>query len=132
VPVDFVVGGTIALWLKDGTAGKCFALGDPHPITARTLYAEIVRLLGARGPWGQVPPVLMDVPLRLLAVRKLLEVPPEVLDYFNHDAHYDTRNANAGLEGTGVSCPHLLDYLPTLVAFYQANKDRAEYKWKVY
>jgi nucleoside-diphosphate-sugar epimerase len=132
VPVDFVVGGTVALWLKDGTVGKCFALGDPHPVTARTLYAELIRLLGARGPWAQVPPVLVDAPLRLLAVRKLLGVPREILDYFNHEAHFDTRNANTALEGTGVSCPHLLDCLPALVAFYQANKDRSEYKWKVF
>ncbi|MBI5501318.1 MAG: SDR family oxidoreductase [Deltaproteobacteria bacterium] len=130
VPIDYVAGGTAALWAKNGTTGKCYAMADPHPVTARTLYAELVRLVGARGPWGQIPAELLDAPLRLLAVRKLLGVPREVLDYFNHDAHFDTCNAVAALEGTGVSCPYLLDYLPTLVAFFLANKHRPEYLWK--
>jgi thioester reductase-like protein len=132
IPIDYLVQATVAIWLKPGTTGKCYALGDPHPITARTLYAEIVRLLGARGPWGQVPPVLVDLPLRLAAVRKLLEVPGEVLDYFNHDSHFDTSNTLRALEGTNISCPYLLDYLPNLVAFYKANRDRTEYRWKAF
>jgi thioester reductase-like protein len=130
VPIDYVAGGTAAIWAKDGTIGKCYAMADPHPVTARTIYGELVRLVGARGPWGQIPAEVLDVPLRLLAVRKLLGVPREVFDYFNHGAHFDTKNAQAALEGTGVACPLILDYLPTLVAFFQANKHRPEYLWK--
>lgn len=132
VPIDYVIEATTAIWDKEGTTGRCYALADPHPITARQIYAEIVRLLGARGPMFQVPPVVVDLPLRLLAVRKLLGVPPEVLDYFNHEAHYDCANALAALADTGIRCPHQLDYLPRIVAFFQANKDRSEYRWKPY
>jgi thioester reductase-like protein len=130
VPIDYVVGGTVAIWRKAGTTGKCYAMADPNPVTARTVYAEIIRLLGARGPWGQIPPVLIDLPLQLLPVRQLLEVPGEVLEYFNHATHFDTKNAVAALEGTGVKCPHILEYMPTLVEFFQANKHRSEYRWK--
>ena len=130
VPVDYVAGGTAAIWAKDGTTGKCYAMADPHPVTARTIYAELVRLVGARGPWGQIPAEVLDIPLRLLAVRKLLGVPREVFGYFNHGAHFDTKNAVTALEGTGVSCPRILDYMPTLVAFFHANKHRPEYLWK--
>lgn len=132
IPIDYLIEGATALWAKEGTTGKCYAFADPHPITARQLYAEIVRLLGARGPMFQVPPLVVDLPLRLLAVRKLLEVPGEVLDYFNHEAHYDCSNTLAGLADTGIRCPHQLDYLPRIVAFYQANKHRPEYRWKPY
>jgi thioester reductase-like protein len=132
VPVDFVVDGTVAIWLKDGTTGKCYALADPRPILAREIYSDIVRLLGARGPLLRIPPRLVELSLGLPAVRKALGVPREVLEYFNHQAHFDTRNADAALAGTGVSCPSVREYMPVLVSFYQANKGRTEMRWKPY
>jgi thioester reductase-like protein len=132
VPIDYVVEGGTALWAKEGTTGKCYAFADPRPLTARVVYSELIRLLGARGPMFQIPPLVIELPLRLLAVRKLLEVPREAFDYFNHEAHYDCANTLAALEDTGIRCPQQLDYLPRIVAFYQANKHRPEYRWKPY
>jgi thioester reductase-like protein len=132
VPIDFIIDGSLALWRKEGTRGRCYALADPRPVSARRLYAEIVRQLGAMGPIAQVPPLLVDLPLRVKQARTFLGVPPQVLDYFNHDVHFDTKNATAALQGTGVSCPHLLDYLPVIVDFYKRNKHRKELRWKAY
>jgi len=132
VPIDYVVESAAAIWNREGTIGKCYALADPNPIPARQLYAEIVRQLGARGPRFQVPPAAVDLPLRLLAVRKWLGVPREVLEYFNHQVHFDCANTLAALADTGIRCPHPLDYLPRIVDFFRANKDRSEYRWKPY
>ena len=132
VPIDYLVRGTVAIWKKRGTTGTCYQLADPNPVLARTIYAEIVRLVGARGPFLQIPPILMDLPLRLPAARKLLGVPREVLDYFNHIVHFDTKNTSAALKGTGIECPYILDYLPTLAEFYKANKHRKELRWKAF
>ncbi len=129
VPVDYVVDGTIALWRKEPAATGCYALADPHPLLARELYAEIVRGLGARGPMGRIPPWLLEMPLRLRQVRSILEVPEEILTYFNHQVHFDCTRALQALEGTNVSCPEPRSYLPNLFRFYQGNRDRRELRW---
>jgi thioester reductase-like protein len=132
VPIDFIFEATVALWKKRGATGKTYQLADPNPVMARTLYSEIIRLLGARGPFLKIPPVVMDVPLRAAMVRKLLGVPREVLDYFNHKCHYDSKSTQEALEGTGIRVPYFLDYLPTLVDFYKRNKHRKELRWRAY
>ena len=132
VPIDFIVDATIAIWKKKGTEGTCFALADPSPVLVCKFYTEIIRLLGARGPFGQIPPILLDIPLRLPAVRKILGVPREFLEYFNHPVHYDCANTLAALEGTGIRCPNILDYLPTLIRFYRNNRHRSQLRWKAF
>jgi thioester reductase-like protein len=128
VPVDFVVDGTVALW-RAAEPGATFALADPHPLLAREMYAEIVRGLGALGPIGQVPPLAVDLPLRIPRIRRILEVPREVLAYFNHPAHFDCSKALEALDGTGVSCPDVRSYLPALIDYYRENRGRSELRW---
>lgn len=132
VPVDFVEDAAVAIWLKEATEGKTYALADPEPVTARKLYSEIIRLLGARGPAGRIPPALVDIPLRSYPVRKLLGIPRQVLDYFNHDVHFDSRNTQEALKGSSIKCPNLFSYFPMIVEFYKNNKHRKELFWKVF
>jgi len=132
VPIDYVVKAVVSIWKKEGTTGKTYQLADPNPVLAKTLYAEIIRLLGAKGPFLKIPPLVMDLPLRLSAIRKMLGVPREVLEYFNHKCHFDSTNTQNALKGTGIEVPHLLDYLPVLVDFYKKNKHRKELRWKAY
>jgi thioester reductase-like protein len=132
IPIDFLVEAVTALWQDEGSVGRCFHVADPNPVLARTLFAELIRLMGARGPFLTVPPAVMDLSLRLRAARKFLGVPREFFDYLSHSVHYDTTNTTAALEGTGIACPYLLDYLPVLVDFYRANKHRRELRWKAF
>jgi thioester reductase-like protein len=131
VPVDFLVTATAKLWRKPGLEGHTFHLADPQPMLARDVYRYMVKHFVGREPLGTIPPILMALPLSLRPVRELLGVPKEILEYFNHKASYDTSEATAALAGTGVACPRLMDYLPNLLKFYEANRDRAELKWKV-
>jgi nucleoside-diphosphate-sugar epimerase len=121
VPVDFVTAATLAIWQQEGSS-KCYALADPEPISVRRMYEETVHLLGAYGPWGTVPPGVLKTALRVRAVRRLLKVPCEIVDYFNHSVQFDTRNATAALQPGGVKCPSLLTYLPRLVDFYRRHR----------
>lgn len=129
VPISFMVDGTLALWRAEGVESTTFALADPDPLEARELYAEIVRGLGALGPVGRIPPVLLDLPLRLRPVRQLLEVPREVLEYFNHDVKYDCANATKKLAEMSITCPDARSYLPTLIEFFERNQHRSELRW---
>jgi nucleoside-diphosphate-sugar epimerase len=129
VPVSYVVDGTVALWLADGTQGGTYALADPRPLIGREIYAELVRGIGAMGPLGRVPPAVLEVPLRLSRVRRLLGVPREILVYLNHPVHHDCSKAVGALEPAGVICPEARSTLPRLVEFYLENRDRPELRW---
>jgi len=132
IPIDFLVEAATAVWMKKDSTGSCFHVADSNPVLTRTLYAELIRLLGARGPFLKIPPAAMDLPLRLRAARRFLGVPREFFEYLTHVVHYDTTNTTRALEGTGIACPYLLDYLPGLVDFYKANKHRRELRWKAF
>jgi len=131
VPVDYVVDAAAALWRSERAAGGTFALADPHPMIGREIFVEIVRGVGALGPLGRVPHAVLDVPLRFSRVRRLLGVPREIFDYINHPAHYDCSRAIELLEPAGIVCPDARSYLPNLVAFYMANRDRPELRPEV-
>jgi hypothetical protein len=60
---------------------------------------------------------------KLPGVYQLLRIPSDAIDYFVHPTFYDTTNASNDLDGTGVSCPHISSYLPTLVDFMKAHPD---------
>ncbi len=130
VPIDYVLDATVALWRAENAPGGTFALADPHPMLGREIYAEIVRGVGALGPLGRIPPVLLDAPLRFSSVRRLLGVPREIFDYFNHPAHYDCARAIEALEPEGIVCPDPRSYLPNLIEYYLANRERPELRWQ--
>lgn len=132
VPIDYVVDGTAALWLTPDAVGKCYALADPHPVPTRKVYRMTIDAVGARGPWGKVPPVLMETLLAFKAARKWLGVPREVVEYYNHGVRFDTANATRALEKAGIHCPPFLTYYGKMLEFYQNNKHRPELYWQVY
>jgi hypothetical protein len=45
------------------------------------------------------------------------------VDYFVHPTRYDTRQATTDLAGSGIACPPVPGYLPTLVAFMERHTD---------
>ena len=45
------------------------------------------------------------------------------VDYMTLPTHYLSANTQADLDGTGVSCPPLPSYLPTLVDFMRRHPD---------
>lgn len=130
VPVDYVLDATVALWRDESAPGGTFALADPRPMLGREIYAEIVRGVGALGPLGRIPPALLDAPLRLPRVRRLLGVPRELLAYLDHPVHYDCARAVQALEPRGIACPDLRSYLPGLIEYYLANRERTEMRWQ--
>jgi hypothetical protein len=124
VPLDFVVQGTHALWLMPKALGKCFALADPNPPTTKELYQWMIHELHAKGPWGTIPPRLMEFLLSFRLLRKFLGVPKEVIEYYNHDVSFDTKNSVEFLREVGISCPSFFSYSHTLIKFYQENKNK--------
>lgn len=124
VPSDFVIEAIDHLSSLDVSAGVTYQLADPHPLTIDALIDEMCRATGRRG-------VRVPLPHRFATwllgnvdpVERFLGIPASAVEYFVHPTHYDTANADRDLAGSGVACPRVPDYLPTLVEFMRTHAD---------
>lgn len=124
VPRDFVTAAIEHLSARSDTVGGVFNLADPSPPTVR----ELIRLMGSATDRRVVP---VRVPRRLAewAVRSIppigrwTGIPAEAMAYFAHPTRYGTRATEAALEESGLRCPRLAEYLPTLVEFVRAHPE---------
>ena len=55
-------------------------------------------------------------------IRRALGMPPELIDYLEIPTTYDVSNTARFLEGTGIRCPHLTEYLDKMIAFTANNR----------
>lgn len=124
VPVDFVIRAMSVLSRMPGSSGRTYQIADPAPRSAFEVEREMARLLGRHFLYV---PVSLSMARRLLSPRflqKALGMPAASLPYFDHPVHYSTSNCERDLQGTGVACPKLVDYLPTVVDFFLRNRKR--------
>jgi thioester reductase-like protein len=124
VPVDFVVEALARLSTGAKGAGKTYALADPEPLSVFEVERLMAAALGKRFVYVPVPGRLARAAFAPRAVQRYFGMPVETLDYFDHPVRYDTALASSDLGALGVRCPRLPEYLPRLVAFYRANRDR--------
>ncbi|MFB6098219.1 MAG: SDR family oxidoreductase, partial [Salinibacter sp.] len=124
VPVDFVVEAMTHLLHTDGQEGPVFHLTDPRPLTAQAIMELFADLLGKRVAYVPVPPGVARG-LMKTGVGRALGIAPELIDYFDHPSRYDAANTQAALDGTGLSCPSLPDYAPTMVEYARRHDERA-------
>lgn len=122
VPVDFVSQAMAYLSGREESRGQCYHLADPSPLSALELQRALMELLDRRF-------LLLPVPLRLARwllqpgmAQRYLGLPVQALPYFDYPAHFATSRTTAHLAGSGIACPRLLDYLPTLVRFWKQSR----------
>lgn len=122
VPRDFVVDAIAELSARSDTAGTVYALADPDPMTVSELLELFRELTGKR---------LITVPLttgiakgaiaRVPGVERLMQIPPEAVDYFTHPTHYLTDHTTAALAGTEIRLPDKREWCERLVSFTRDN-----------
>ena len=123
VPSDFVIEAIATLSATDRSSGRVYNLADPRPLTVAELYATMADAVGCR-----VVPVPLPAALARFAidhvpgVHSLLRIPSSTIAYLNHPTYYLTAN-QADLDDTGVACPPVESYMPTLVEFMRRNPD---------
>ncbi len=138
VPVDFVADAIDHIAHEPGLDGQAFHLTDPNPKTAGemiNLFARAadapqmaVRLesdvtdpaISLAGAWLKVFP-----PARRITDAALNEVgiPPSILRYVNYPTSFDSTQAQAALEGSGISVPPLETYADRLWDYWERNLD---------
>lgn len=124
VPVDFVVAAMAEIAGRPDAAGKVYQLADAGALTTRQMLEAISVALGKPKPPFSVPAGLFDSALALAPLRRALEVPRETIEYANHEVRYDVVNTLDALDGTGVECPPIADYLPVLIDYVRRHPEK--------
>ena len=124
VPVDFVSEAMAYLGTRAQHHGEVFHLADPSPLRARDVLQLVSTAFERQGAVASLPaPMVERLLARSRATRELLDLPAEVLTYFNHPASYDTSHIDRALLPTSIRVPHLSTYLSVLLDFYRANPE---------
>jgi thioester reductase-like protein len=124
VPSDFVIDAIEHLSGLDVSAGRTYQLADPRPLTVDQLLEEMCRATARRGVRVRLPRRATEWALGNIGpLERFVGIPADAVRYFVHPTHYDTTNTERDLAGSGIACPPVADYLPTLVGFMQDHRD---------
>lgn len=126
IPIDFAAAAMAYLGTQPEHIGQTFQIADPEPMRAKDIMALALKLLGRRKPIGALPKALVELALAQKSVESALQIPRETLEYFNHDARYDSSKTQRALvPAREIRCPHLSTYLGTLLQYMINNPDKS-------
>ena len=143
VPVDFVVKAMDHIAHEDGLDYRAFSLTDPNPLSAGEVIDVFAKAAHAPEAAVHAPPELTEglEPLLGLAMSATpfantiadsvladFGIPREVLIYLHYPTHFDSRNTEAALEGTGISVPPLASYADKLWDYWARHLDPDLYR----
>ncbi len=138
VPVDFVAAAIDHIAHQSGLDGQAFHLTDPNPKTAGeaiNLFAKAADApqMAVRLDSDVVDPAttLLSTGLKLFppakraaeAVLRDFGIQPSILTYVNYPTSFDSSNAQAALEGSGIGVPPLETYADRLWDYWERNLD---------
>jgi hypothetical protein len=122
VPVDFLTKAMATISTQDDVEGKVFQLADPNPMQASDIMGLVVETMDRAPIVGSVPSNWMEALLSVKPIERLVGIQRQAIGYFNHSISYDVQNTMKALDGTGVRCPQLVSYLPTLIEYSRQNQ----------
>jgi thioester reductase-like protein len=115
VPIDYVVRAAHFLGSRSAAYGKRYHLVDPSPPTLREFLHLAAgasgKRLSATFNAGALTRGLVDSP----ALRLLSQGARGLLDLFAASPHFDARNVEAALGGSGIECPAVASYIVPLL-----------------
>lgn len=123
-PRDYVVEAMDVLSHQPDSEGQTYALTDPDPPTARRLTETFAAHLGKRVVWIPMPLSLTRKAVGgIPGMQRIIGLPAEAIDYFAYRTVHDTSNTQAGLAGSGLTCPAFADYAGTLLDYMAAHPE---------
>lgn len=138
VPVDYVAAAIDHIAHRPDLDGKTFHLTDPEAKTAGQVINLFARSAGAPEMsirldpkmFDVVPPAVRSGLLMLPPVKRIrnqvladLGIPESVLSYVNYPTKFDSSQARAALEGSGITVPPLEAYVDKLWDYWARNLD---------
>ncbi len=126
VPVDYLVAAMTRVSGLDSSIHGCYHIVDPDPVSSGRYFDLVAEALGRPRSRRTVSAERIEGLMRFRAVRRFIGMPQQAIRYINHAVDYDCSNTTRALQGSGLRCPSLVDYVDKLVAFYLENKHRRE------
>jgi NAD(P)-dependent dehydrogenase (short-subunit alcohol dehydrogenase family) len=138
VPVDFVARAMDHIAHLDGLDGRAFHLTDPNPKTAGQVMNIFARAAHAPQFSMRLDPRMFEIvpqavrmglmslpPVKRISDQVLgdLGIPRSVLTYVNYPTKFDSREAQAALEGSGIDVPPLETYADRLWDYWERHLD---------
>jgi nucleoside-diphosphate-sugar epimerase len=123
VPVDYAVDAAVYLAHSDIGKNKVYHLTDPRPSPAREIYKMVCEEMLGKKPFWTIPVSVVSGALSIPAFRRWVRVEKETLEYFRIPAEYDSSQAQKDLEGSGIRCPDVKEYLAVCAAYYKVHRD---------
>lgn len=117
VPIDYVIEAAYRVGRAEDSAGKVFHLVDPNPLSARAVFEGVAEHAQTEKPRGSIPRPLARAVLKTPGLSRLGRGPLAFVDVLDHPVQYDQTNTANALAGSGLTCPPLSEYLPTLVRY---------------
>lgn len=127
VPVDYIIEASVFLCNEPDAEGKTLHLTDPHPHPVQEVYRTMVKELSGKFPRGRFPLSVARTAMQIKFVRKMLGVEIETLDYLTWNASFDCTQAKQILAKGSIHCPDFISTIPSMVKFYNENKDNKQF-----
>jgi thioester reductase-like protein len=118
-PVDFVAEAFYTIFETPDATGACYHLADSNPPTYREFIDKVCDYWNKVHPLLELSPDLMEPMFSLPGTERIFGLPAEAFVYSYLNRQYSTEQADEILDGTGVQCPPVEDYLPVVLDFYK-------------
>lgn len=122
VPIDYILEASSFLSKLERAEGITIHLTDPNPHPVEEVYRQMVWEMTGKLPKTRMPHKMAETGLKVPAIRKLLGVEIETLDYLTWHASFNATQAVELLEGSGIQCADFLETMPAMVRFYKLHK----------
>lgn len=122
VPRDYVVNAIDYLSAQENSSGQVYHISDPQPKTVQAVVDAMAGVTGKRIVGVPLPGWLVKESLRRVpGLYQFVRMEPAMVDYFTHPTRYTCENTLRDLEGSGIVCPSLPQYVGTLITYMQQN-----------
>lgn len=123
-PADFVIDAIHAIMGRGDAAGLTVHIADPNPPT----YDEFFDLLFDRWntfrPLLKLPPRMMLPMFSIPGFSALTGVPKESFLFVMDPIRYGAETMERLLEGTGIACPRVEEYIDVMIKYFRERFDR--------
>jgi thioester reductase-like protein len=126
VPVDFLVEAALAIARNPASVGKTVHLVDPAPLSARRVYELIAQRAHRRMPRVSLPHRVVDAVLSLPVLERFSRQQRAAIESVNQLAFYNPHNLLELLDGSGIRCPPVTDYLDRLIDFVRDHFEKRQ------
>lgn len=124
VPSDYVIRAMIFLSGLEKSEGKVYILSDPNVGNLDNLLKLVARATGRLVVRLPVTKWLAKFAItRVPGVNWLMKIEAEGIDYFAHPTRYRCPETLADLEGSGITCPPVSEYIGRMVAFWREHPE---------